>query len=223
MKIVIAGGNSEAEFIIKMFSGKDDELIVINPSKEMAETILKRCQVKVYVGSPWRKFALEEANAYDADAFISLCPSDTDNYASCLLAKKCFNAKKCVCLVNNPKNVDIYKKLGIDSVISSSYLLGQSVKSESSVENIMKTLSLENDKIIMIEALILSRYKIANKTLKEVGFPSFASICCIYRTPEVIIPKGDTVIKPKDKLLIVCAPNDQKKVMAFLKGEDNDQ
>lgn len=223
MKIVIAGGNSEAEFIIKMFSGKDDELIVINPSKEMAETILKRCQVKVYVGSPWRKFALEEANAYDVDAFISLCPSDTDNYASCLLAKKCFNAKKCVCLVNNPKNVDIYKKLGIDSVISSSYLLGQSVKSESSVENIMKTLSLENDKIIMIEALILSRYKIANKTLKEVGFPSFASICCIYRTPEVIIPKGDTVIKPKDKLLIVCAPNDQKKVMAFLKGENNDQ
>ena len=223
MKIVIAGGNSEAEFIIKMFSGKDDELIVINPSKEMAETILKRCQVKVYVGSPWRKFALEEANAYDADAFISLCLSDTDNYASCLLAKKCFNAKKCVCLVNNPKNVDIYKKLGIDSVISSSYLLGQSVKSESSVENIMKTLSLENDKIVMIEALILSRYKIANKTLKEVGFPSFASICCIYRTPEVIIPKGDTVIKPKDKLLIVCAPNDQKKVVAFLKGENNDQ
>ncbi len=223
MKIVIAGGNSEAEFIIKMFAGKDDELIVINPSKEMAETILKRCQVKVYVGSPWRKFALEESNAYDADAFISLCPSDTDNYASCLLAKKCFNAKKCVCLVNNPKNVDIYKKLGIDSVISSSYLLGQSVKSESSVENIMKTLSLENDRIVMIEALILSRYKIANKTLKEVGFPSFASICCIYRTPEVIIPKGDTLIKPKDKLLIVCAPNDQKKVMAFLKGENNDQ
>ena len=87
----------------------------------------------------------------------------------------------------------------------------------------MKTLSLENDKIVILEALVLSRYKIANKTLKEVGFPSFASICCIYRTPEVIIPKGDTVIKPKDKLLIVCAPNDQKKVMSFLKGENNDQ
>ena len=72
MKIVIAGGNVEAEFIIKMFSGKGDDLIVINPSKEMAEIILKRCKVPVYVGSPWRKFALDEANAYDADAFISL-------------------------------------------------------------------------------------------------------------------------------------------------------
>ncbi|HAS56209.1 MAG TPA: potassium transporter TrkA [Firmicutes bacterium] len=219
MKIVIAGGNEEAEFIIKMFSGKGDDLIVINPSKEMAEIILKRCKIPVYVGSPWRKFALDEANAYDADAFISLCQKDTDNYATCQLAKKCFNAKKCVCLVNNPKNVDVYKKLGIDSVISSSYLLGQSVKNESSVESIMETLSLENDKIVMIEALVLSRFPIANKSLKEIGFPPYASISCIYRTPEVIIPKGDTIIRPKDKLLIVCTPNDQKKVMAFIKGE----
>ena len=137
MKIIVAGGTFEAEYIIKMFHKKDNQLVVINNSKEEAELILKRERVAVYVGDPWRNYVLEEAHAEDADVFIALCERDCDNFASCLLAKKCFGAKKCICVVNNPTNVDLYKTLGIDSVISSTYLLGQSVKTESSVEELM--------------------------------------------------------------------------------------
>lgn len=219
MKIVVAGGSYGAEYIVSMLRGKENELIVINPSKEVASGIVKRLKTPVYVGSPWRKYALEEANAYDADAFIALSNNDADNYASCLLAKTVFNAKKCVCVVSNPKNVQIYTELGIDSVISSSYLLGQSIKNESSVEDLFKTLSLENGKIVMIEAVVLSKFKIANKMLKDIRFPNYASICCIERFPDVIIPKGDTYIEPKDKLFVICKSADQRKVMAFIRQE----
>lgn len=219
MKIVVAGGSYEAEYIVSMLRGKENELIVINPSKEVASGIVKRLKTPVYVGSPWRKYALEEANAYDADAFIALSNNDADNYASCLLAKTVFNTKKCVCVVSNPKNVQIYTELGIDSVISSSYLLGQSIKNESSVEDLFKTLSLENGKIVMIEAVVLSKFKIANRMLKDIRFPNYASICCIERFPEVIIPKGDTYIEPKDKLFVICKSADQRKVMAFISQE----
>ena len=110
--------------------------------------------------------------------------------------------------------------MSIDAVISASYLLGQSVQSETSLASMLKTLSLENDKITMIEAVVLSKYRIANLPLKECRFPSYVSVACIYRTPDVIIPKGDTVILPKDNLLLVCAPNDQKKVMNFVRQEN---
>ncbi|OPZ36455.1 MAG: Trk system potassium uptake protein TrkA [Tenericutes bacterium ADurb.BinA155] len=219
MKIVIANGTYEAEFIIKMFHKRDNQLVVINGSKEEADLILKREHIQVYVGEPWRNFVLQESNAHDADIFISLCEHDSDNYASCLLAKKCFGAKKCICVVNNPTNVDLYKSLGIDSVISSTYLLGQSVKSESTVEDLMKTLSLENNKIVIVEAVILSKFKIAGKKLMNIAFPKYASISCIYRNGEVVIPNGQVDIRTKDKLLITCAPEDQNKVMAFIEQE----
>lgn len=219
MKIVIAGGGHEAEFIAAMFKGRENKLVIINPSEEVASNILKRMRVPVYVGEPWRRYVLEEANAHDADVFIALCPSDTDNYASCMMARDCFEAKKTICVVSNPKNVDLFKRLGVDSVISSSYLLGQSLKNETSVENLIKSFSLENNKIIITEAVVLSNYKIANKQLKDINFPSYASISCIFRTPDVIIPKGDTIIKPKDNLLIVCAPEEEKKVQAFISEE----
>lgn len=219
MKIIIAGGGPQAEFIVSMFKDKKNELVVINSSKEEAEIIMKRYRVPVYVGKPWRRRSLEEADAYDADAFISLCEKDTDNFASCLMAKNVFEAKKCICVVNNPKNVDLYKAMGIDSVISATYLLGQSVQSETSIASMLKTLSLENDKITMIEAVVLSKYRIANLALKDCRFPSYVSVACIYRTPDVIIPKGDTVILPRDNLLLVCAPTDQRKVMNFIRQE----
>ena len=81
MKIVIAGGDSQAEFILSMFKGKNNELIVINGDPNVADLLKKRCRVNVTCGDPWRRYILDEADAYDADIFVSLCDKDTDNFA----------------------------------------------------------------------------------------------------------------------------------------------
>ena len=59
----------------------------------------------------------------------------------------------------------------------------------------------------------------------QLQLPKYANITCIFRNPNVIIPRGDTVIKDNDKLVIASAPNDQKKVIRFIKKvkEDADQ
>ena len=220
MRIVIANGSKQAAFIIGMFKSKENQLIVINSSRSFANELAHKEHISVLVGSPWRNFVLEEAGVHDADVFISLSDKDTDNYASCILAKKIFNVKKCICVVNNPENVELYKKLGIDSVISSTYLLAQSIKSESSMESLIKTLTLENNKIVVSEIPVLSRYRIANKRIMDIDFPKYASISAIYRNFTVIIPNGQVEIKPKDILLVVCAPEDQKRIYNFIQQED---
>lgn len=220
MKIVIANGSKQAAFIITMFKNKENQLIVINSSRSFANELAHKEHISVLVGSPWRNFVLEEAGVHDADVFISLSDKDTDNYASCILAKKIFNVKKCICVVNNPANVELYKKLGIDSVISSTYLLAQSIRSESSMESLIKTLTLENDKIVVSEIPVLSKYRLANKRIMDIDFPKYASIAAIYRNFTVLIPNGQVEIKPKDSLLIVCAPEDQKRIFSFIQQED---
>lgn len=220
MKIVVAGGDSSAEFIVSMFSGKGNELVVVNGDRQIAELLLKRCRVPVTHGDPSRKYILEEAGAYDADVFISLCAKDTDNFAVCVLAKKVFNAKKVICVVNNPKNVDLYKELGIDSVLSSTYLLAESIQSESSVESLVKTLSIDNNKIAVTEFTVLSKHRVAHKKIRDIKFPTaIASIAAIKRNFEVIIPNGEVELLPMDVLLFVCSPKNASKVTSFLKKE----
>ncbi len=216
MKIVIANGGVNASYIIDMFKSRNNELVVINSDRAKADEIVKKEHVSVYVGSPFREYVLEEAGVKDADIFVSLCEKDTDNYAACILAKSKFNVKKCICVVNDPHNVDIFKRLGIDSVISGSYLLAQSIQSESSVESLIKTLSLDNNKINVIEAVVLSRYKIANQRIMDIDFPKYASIAAIYRNFQILIPNGQIVLKPRDTLLIVTAPENHMKILSFL-------
>jgi trk system potassium uptake protein len=219
MKIVIADGGKTASFIIDMFKTRENELVVINSSHTQAASLMKNEHISVYVGNPWRHYVLEEAGVYGADVFIALCEQDTDNFASCTMAKKLFGVKKCICVVNNPENVDLYKKLGVDSVISSTYLLAQSIKSESSVESLIKTLSIENDKIQVIEAVVLAKYKIANCRIMDIDFPKTASIAAIYRKYQIFIPNGQVTLLPRDTLVIVTTPEHRQDVLDFVQKE----
>ncbi len=219
MIIAIANGNLEAAYVIDLFNSRKNKLIVINSSSDVAAYLMKKKHISVTVGNPWRDHILEEAGIRDADLFVSLCDHDADNYASCLLAKKVFHVKKCICLVQNPANVELYKRLGIDSVISSTYLLAQTIKNESSVDSLIKSLSLDNDRVSVLEATVSAKHRIANKRLMDIDFPKYASIAYIVRNYGFIIPTGQVVIRPKDYLVIACAKENEEKLLAYLKEE----
>lgn len=219
MKIVLAGGTFEASYGIDMFNTKENRLIVINPSEEYAHYLMEKKHLPVVIGDPWRYHVLDAADVYDADIFVALMESDTDNYASCVIAKKIFNAKKCICTVKNPRNVELYRKLGIDSVISSTYLLAQNIKNESDSESLIKSLSLDNENIRMIEATLLSKYSICGRSIAEIGFPKFASIAYIVRNYSFVIPNGQVVLKPKDTLVIAVDKENEEAMLRFIKAE----
>ena len=219
MHIVIANGDSDAAYIIDMFNTKENRLTVINGSEAVAQTLMERKHIAVTIGDPWHNAILEAARVYDADIFISLCKRDTDNFASCLMAKRNFHVKKCICAVSNPANVDLYKKLGIDVVISSTYLLAKSIKNESNAESLIKSLSLDNEKIVMIEATLLPKYWICDQAIKDMGFPKNASIAYVVRNYNFIIPNGDLVLRPMDTLVVACAKENEVEILRFLKRQ----
>ena len=216
MKIVIAGGSNTADYIIKNFKGHSNKITIINFDRDQANYLAKSSKLPVFFGDPTKQYALKDAHVEDSDIFIALGNRDCDNFVSCLLAKNIFNVKKCICIVENPKNVEIFKELGIDSVISSTEQLVSSILSESSLESLIKTMSLEDEKIVLTEIVIKSTYAIAHKHIMEINFPKTGNISCIYRRPRVIIPNGSTLILPKDKLIILSTPNDQKGIINFV-------
>jgi trk system potassium uptake protein len=216
MRIIIAGGKHEADFIIKMFKEEHHRLTVINPDKQFAEYISKENDVEVFIGDPTKAYVLEDVDANNADIVIALSPIDTDNYITCITAKKVFNVKKTVSIVRNPKNVDLFKRLGVDSVVSSTYVLGQTIKNESTVEKILKTLSFEDEKIVMLELSIDPDASMIGKRIKDIIFPTNINISCIFRDPHVIIPQGETMIKENDRIIIVTTPSEQENIIEFI-------
>lgn len=217
MKIVIVNGKHEADYIIKMFNNKNNKLIVINNDEKTCEYLSYSNKINVFYGDATKEFILDDNDVYNSDLFIALSINDIENYVSCLLAKKQFNVKKCICTVINPKNVAIFKTLGIDATICSTFLLGESIKNESSLDDVIKTLSLEDSKVVITEIVVDKKYKICGQALKEANFPKNSNISCIYRKPNMIVPNGDTVIKAQDKLVIASTPEEQDDVIQFVR------
>lgn len=222
MKIVIVNGTHEADFIIKKFKKEKHELIVINSDREFGSYISSSNRVPVLYGDPTKSYVLGDAHIDDCDVFIALSTNDIDNYVSCITAKRIFHAKRVVSVVRNPKRVDLFKKLGIDSAISSTYLLGESIKNESIIENFIKTISIENEKIVISEIQIDEDFLLADKMIRDANFPNFINISCIYRDPEVIIANGNTVIRAYDKLVVVSTPENHEKVVEFIQRKKID-
>jgi len=216
MKIVLADGTHAADYIIKNFSGHGNKIIAINSKKEDAVYLSKTSGIPVISGKPWSQEILQNANVKGADIFMALGFCDTDNYVSCMLAKTVFDVKKVICIVTNPKNVELYRRLGIDAVISSTQLLASSIVAESSLEDLIRAVSLEDDKIVMTEIIVKDTYEIAHKRISEISFPKTGNISCIYRKPNVIIAKGQTMILPKDKMIVVSTKADQQEIIDFI-------
>ena len=220
MKIVIVNGKNEADFLVKMLKNEHHKLIVVNDSKEYGNYLSLNNEIAVYIGDGTKKYVLEEAGVNEADVLISLSENDADNLVVCQTAKKIFNVKKTVCIVTNPKNVEIFKRLGINSVISSTYLVAQTILRESTIENLINTLSLEENKIIIIEIEVEKDYKIAYKMIKDIKLPRSVIISCIIRATDAIIPDGSTVIEPNDKLVIISIEKSQDSLLKIIQEKN---
>ena len=55
---------------------------------------------------------LEDAGAVYANLVIALTQYDPDNLVICQIAKAMYGVKRTVAVVNDPKNISIFKKIG---------------------------------------------------------------------------------------------------------------
>ena len=216
MRIVIANGNNGADYIIKNLKNRSNTLTIINDDRDVAHKLARNTKLPVIFGDATKVSTLKEAHIEGADLFIALGFKDSDNYVACLHARKEFGVKKVICIVQNPKNVEIFKELGLESVICSTETLISSIMAETSLESLIKTMAFEDAKIVMSEVLVKQDYVVANKRIMDINFPKEGSIACIYRRPRVIIPNGQTLILPKDKLFILSTPAEQKGLINFV-------
>jgi len=114
--------------------------------------------------------------------------------------------EKNVCIVKNPKNVEIFKSLGVNHVISSAYTLANMLEQVSTVENLVQTLPIEEGNIVLTELTVDYGSPAAQRCVKDIeGFPKNSIISCLIRNSGITVPNGSTVILPGDKLVIVSS------------------
>lgn len=203
MKIVISEGKSQADFLIKLFQHKNHKLIVINNDKSVCEYLTKVNDIPIFFGDATKKYVLEEAGVKDADIFIALSHQDDVNFVACKIAKEEFLVRRTIAIVSNPKDVDIFMKLGIDSALSSTYLVSKYIEKESLSNDLFELLNIDSNLVTLTKLTLTAASKQVGVQLKDLKINLDLNISAILRNDEIIIPDGNTTLKANDILYIV--------------------
>ena len=205
MKIVVIGDGKVGRSIIEHVSKEGHEIIVIDKNPNVVEQLVNAYDVMGVVGNGASYEIQKSARVEKADLLIATTPSDEINILSCIVSKM-LGVKATVARVrsydySNQTNLMV-KNLGINMIINPEMMTADEIMN---VINFPEAISIESfakGNVEMIEIYVSEKSPLVGAKLASFydKFQVQILVCAIQRGEEVVIPDGNFVIMPKDKI-----------------------
>ncbi len=219
MRIIIAGGGDLGYYLTKTMLDRGHEVSLIEISMERAADISTRLDEPVIFGNATEIECLRHARTEKADVFIAVTGRDEDNLIACQLAKRTFNVPKTIARSNNPGNVEVLKRLGIDYVLCDSEIITRVIEQEADSAGAYLVATLNHGDAGIYEYIIDRDSPVCNKAIVNVELPRSSLIVSIVRGRETIIPRGGTQILAGDSVVVLSGTDSIKAVQKAIKGD----
>jgi trk system potassium uptake protein TrkA len=213
-RIVISGGGNIGLFLAHELeaSRPHTTLTLIESSAERARFIADKLTRSVVLHGDARDREIhEEANLRTAQAIVSVTNNDEVNIMAALLAKR-YGCKQALTLVNNNVYGGLLGSLGIDVVVNPRETTVSSVLQHVRRGRIKSVYSLRDGEAEVFEAEALETSPLVGQPLRDARLPSGVIVGAIVRDKEVIVPRADTVIRARDRVVVVARAAVVKKV-----------
>ena len=144
-------------------------------------------------------------------SLFAVTNDDETNILASLLAKR-YGTQRAMTLINNVTYAPLVTTLGIDVVVSPRDVTVSTILQHVRRGRIRAVHSIREGLAEVIEAEALETSPLMGAPLREVKLPAGIIVGAILRDDEVIIPDGDTVIRTKDRVIILASAGQVKKV-----------
>lgn len=209
MRIVIAGAG-EVGYNLAMSLALNHEVWVIEKDYSRFERV-SELDVIAIQGNAANSRVLKDAEVERADVFLAVTGNDEVNLLSGLAAKKS-GAKTVIVRVENPEYVEkpIVRDhpLGYDILICPQLALAQEVAKLVGIPGAIEIVTFSGGKVEMIELQVVEGSKADGAIIRDLYLPPQTIITSIYRNGEIEIPKGDSVLRAGDRVVVVGRTED---------------
>jgi trk system potassium uptake protein TrkA len=201
MYIIVVGGGKVGYYLTKTLVNEGYEVLLIEKNPKKVAVYAERFGSVVLEGDGAESSTLEAAGVARADVVIAVTGDDEDNLVICQTAKKGFNVPRTIARVNNPKNEEIFKKLGIDVTVSATNLILSIIEQEIPERGLVHLMTLKHAQLAIVEATVEDGSPVEGKQLAEIDFPPNVVISAVLRDGTLMIPKGDTTLQSGDEVI----------------------
>ncbi len=217
MKTIIVGGGKVGFYLAKALLEQDCSVTIIERDREQCRFCANSLDAEIICGDGTDDEILRVCGGENADAIIAVMGQDENNLVCCQLAKRLFGIRKTIAKVNNPKNAEALKLLGVDIVISATDSIIRSLEHEVDIHSIKQLIPINNGEASLLEINLPQDYSMDGTPLMELKLPYDCNIVCINRGGHTIIPRGKTTLKSGDTLLVVALGEEERELRKALK------
>jgi len=201
-RVIIVGAGQTGTALAAALDQKKVKTIIIDKDTERCTALAEKLKrVIVINGDGTDRDLLHEENIKDVDFMVAITGDEESNVLISLLAKG-LGAKKTITRISKFGYIPLAATIGLDTLVSPRLSAVKAILQHIRRGKIISVAPLKGEHAEAIEAEALETSAIVNVPLSEVNFPKGAIIGAIVRNGEIIIPKGDSIVRPKDHLII---------------------
>ncbi len=219
-KVLLVGGFHKTKSLAESLLKKNYHISVINDNYEHYLNLSENDALTVIYGDGSQPFILEKANAAQADIVIALTRRDDDNLVICQLCKKMFNVEKTVSLVSDPKKIEFFQEMGVDSVVCAINAITNLLEQQALINDMQHCTPMANGRVTVAEVLLPKSSPVIDKKIWELGLAEGVIIGCILRHDQQVIPNGNTSLLAGDVLVVITAVEHLDCAIKSLTGKD---
>ncbi|MGB2782649.1 MAG: Trk system potassium transporter TrkA [Atribacterota bacterium] len=191
---------------------------LIERDKEKCEKIAESLPRTLVINGDGTNIDLLKSEGIETtDGFVAVTGFDEDNLLVALLAKH-LGTKKVIAKVDRVNYIPILEKIGVDAVVNPRMTTASAILRFIRRGKIISLTLLKEGEAEVIELIVSPHSKIINTPLKDANLPHNSIIGAIVRKDEVIIPHGDDIIQPEDKIVIFALSSDIKEIEKIFDG-----
>lgn len=205
MKAIVVGGGKVGYFLVKTILANKIQVVLIEKDPERARQISDELNIDVLQGDGSDIAILEEAGMQDAEIVAAVTGNDEENLVVCQIIKARYPKQKTIARINNPKNVEMFKSLGVDKTVCSTKVIADLIDTEISTGQVKIIQTFERGNMVLVEVVIDKKCSLANTLVKDLKIHPDLVLVSIMREDEVIYPKGETKILVGDHVMAISS------------------
>lgn len=220
MKVVIVGGGKVGTHLASLLSAEGRRVKVIESRIGEVRHLHEDLPAGTVIpGSGTDPATLEAAGIRDADVMAAVTGSDETNLVATSLARFEYGVPRTIARVKDPKNGWMFTQvMGVDVALSQASLMAHLIAEEMSLGNMMTLLKLSKGEYSLVEEKVHPAAAAAGRQVADLNLPDECILAGVIRKGRLIIPHGDTVLRPDDEILAVVHGSQAAQLASILGG-----
>jgi len=226
VRVIVCGAGRVGVGIASRLSRENNEVTVIDQSKDLIRKVAERLDVRGLVGNGAYPQTLEAAGAAEADMLIAVTYSDEVNMIACQIAHSLFNLPTKIARVRaqgylDPKYSDIFSRnhLPIDVIISPEREVSEAIIQRMSTPGAFEIKSFAEDRIWAVGVKLREDCAIINTPLRQVAelFPDLKiTIVSIRRNEKMWRAHAEDELSAGDLIHFIADRQDVQRALEIM-------